>query len=191
MKYTPPGQVFPESLCHTAAGRMTTADTCQIVWAWDVIADQTTAGHKLSWLTILYEPTRECLALEVYRSVSATVTLDVLQRSVEQLGAPDCLRSDGSRHLTARLVRQWLKKKSIQLLVTEPGLPWENPQIEAFHRRMRDEFLDVELFGSLEEARRLTECWRYHYNHRRIHSTLDYLTPSEFARRRRKMRDNT
>jgi transposase InsO family protein len=90
----------------------------------------------LSWLTILDEPTRDCLALEVYRSVSTVVALDVLERSVEQLGAPDCLRSDGSRHLTARLVRQWLKKKSIQLLVTETGSPWENRHIEAFHRRM-------------------------------------------------------
>jgi len=191
MKYSPAEQLFPESRCHSPADETTVADRSQIVWAWDVIADQTTAGHKLSWLTILDEPTRDCLALEVYRSVSAMVALDVLARSVEQFGAPDCLRSDGSRHLTARLVRQWLKKKSVQLLVTEPRSPGENRHIEAFHRRMRDDFLDVELFGSLEEARRLTECWRYHYNHRRIHSALDYLTPSEFARRRRKMRDNT
>ena len=169
----------------SGAGKIEPIETGQVVWAWDVISDQTTAGHKLSWLSILNEATRECLALDVHRGISASVALSVLQQTAHHYGAPQCLRSDNSRHLTARKIRQWLSVMSIELAVGQPGSPWENARVEAFHRRMRDEFLNVDSFGSLEEARLLTARWQYHYNHRRAHSALDYLTPSEFARRLR------
>lgn len=41
------------------------------VWAWDFIHDRTTDGKALKWLTLVDEFTRECLALEVGRSLTA------------------------------------------------------------------------------------------------------------------------
>ncbi len=172
-----------------ATDPMVPADESRIVWAWDVIIDQTTSGHKLSWLSILDESTRVCLVLEVHRGISAKIAEEALKQALDVHEAPSCLRSDNSRHLTAQSIRKWLEQRSIELLVSQPGAPWENAHVEAFHGRMRDEFLNVHTFGSLEEARRLTERWQYHYNHRRAHSILGYMTPYEFAQRywKRKM----
>ncbi|WP_308317742.1 integrase core domain-containing protein, partial [Serratia marcescens] len=36
-------------------------------------------------------------------------------------------------------------------------------------------------FMSLEDARCKIEAWRIHYNQRRPHSALGWMTPSEFA----------
>ncbi|KAA0897345.1 transposase [Enterobacter hormaechei] len=36
-------------------------------------------------------------------------------------------------------------------------------------------------FMSLEDARSKIEAWRIHYNQKRPHSTLGWMTPSEFA----------
>jgi transposase InsO family protein len=47
--------------------------------------------------------------------------------------------------------------------------------------RLRDEFLNRELFLSMEEARWVIDRWQLDYNHRRIHSALNYQTPAAYA----------
>lgn len=59
----------------------------------------------------------------------------------------------------------------------------QNAYIESFNSRFRDEFLNLEVFGSLLEAKMLGEEHRYKYNHQRPHSSLGDLTPAEFASR--------
>lgn len=49
--------------------------------------------------------------------------------------------------------------------------------------RLRDECLNEHLFASLPEARRIIEAWRTDYNTLRPHTSLDGLTPTEFAAR--------
>jgi hypothetical protein len=56
----------------------------------------------------------------------------------------------------------------------EPGSPWENPFIESFNGRVRDELLNGEEFGSFLEA------WRVEYNTYRPPSSLGGLTPAEY-----------
>ena len=63
----------------------------------------------------------------------------------------------------------------------EPGCPWQNPFVESFHARVRDELLNGEQFACIAEARVLIDDWREHYNHPRPHSLLGMLTPAAFA----------
>lgn len=62
------------------------------------------------------------------------------------------------------------------------GAPWENGFAEAFHSRLRDEFLNVEAFATVREAKVLGGVWRSDYNERRPHGALGYRTPGEFGR---------
>ncbi len=48
---------------------------------------------------------------------------------------------------------------------------------------MRDELLEREVFANLKEAQVLAGDYREHYNYRRPHGALSYLTPVEFAAR--------
>jgi transposase InsO family protein len=63
-------------------------------------------------------------------------------------------------------------------LYIHPGSPWENGYIESFNGKLRDEFLDRELFYTLLEAKVLIERWRQHYTTRRPHSALGYRPPT-------------
>jgi putative transposase len=63
----------------------------------------------------------------------------------------------------------------------EPGSPWENPYVESFNGRVRDELLNVEEFTSLTVAQVVVEAWRIEDNTHRPHSALDGLTPAEYA----------
>ncbi len=67
------------------------------------------------------------------------------------------------------------------------GTPWpfrkaENPFIESFNVRLRDELLNVEEFASLVEAQVAVEAWRTEYHTYRPHSSLCGTTPAEYAR---------
>jgi transposase InsO family protein len=44
--------------------------------------------------------------------------------------------------------------------------------------RLRDEFLNGEIFYSMKEIRVLAERWRVHYNTIRPHSSLGYRPPA-------------
>jgi transposase InsO family protein len=63
----------------------------------------------------------------------------------------------------------------------EPGSPWQNPYVESFHSRVRDELLDVEEFSCLSEARVVIGDWREDYNQRRAHSSLGMKAHAQFA----------
>ena len=66
----------------------------------------------------------------------------------------------------------------------------ENGYIESFNGKFRDECLNENWFGSLPDARRIIEAWRVHYNERRPHSALGYLTPAQYAARGEALRSH-
>ena len=59
--------------------------------------------------------------------------------------------------------------------------PWEDAYCEWFNSRLRDEFLNLEIFTSELEAKVLSAAWRQDYNEARPHSALGDQTPAEFA----------
>jgi putative transposase len=66
----------------------------------------------------------------------------------------------------------------VKTLIIEPGSPWENGYVESFNGKLRDEFLDGEIFYTLREAKIMIEKWRRHYNEVRPHSSLGYKPPA-------------
>lgn len=78
----------------------------------------------------------------------------------------------------------WQQEHGVEWHYIAPGKPTQNGFIESFNGRLRDERLNEHLFTSLPEARRIIEGWRIDYNtQQRPHSSLDGLTPAEFATR--------
>jgi putative transposase len=151
------------------------------VWAWDFIHDRTGDGRPLKWLSIVDEYTRECLALEVDRSITAERVIEVLADLFAVRGVSQHIRSDNGPEFIAAAIRRWLRFARVETLYIEPGSPWENGYAESFQGRLRDELLAREEFADLAEARSLGTAWRLEYNHRRPHSSLGYQTPAEFA----------
>lgn len=151
------------------------------VWCWDFAFDRTTAGTTLKWLSIIDEHTRECLTLKVARGITAEDVIDTLAELFAMHGVPRCIRSDNGPEFIAQAIQKWLAQVGVQTLYIAPGSPWENGYAESFNSRLRDEFLAMEWFESCNVARRRTAAWREDYNHHRPHSSLGYVTPSEFA----------
>ena len=151
------------------------------VWCWDFVFDRTASGSQLKWLSIVDEHTRECLALKVARSITSQDVIDTLAELFAMRGVPRHIRSDNGPEFIATAIRHWLGQVGVTALYIEPGSPWENGYAESFHSRLRDEFLAMEVFENLPAARALTSAWREDYNRVRPHSSLGYMTPTEFA----------
>jgi transposase InsO family protein len=153
------------------------------VWTWDFFQDRTAGGKRLKWFALVDEYTRQCVCLEVRRSITAADVAAMLEQAICVHGVPEHVRSDNGPEFVARHVRGALGSMGVATLYIEPGAPWQNGYAESFGSRLRDELLNCELFTSLTEAQVLTHDWRHSYNTRRPHSSLGYMTPAAFAQR--------
>ena len=151
------------------------------VWTWDFIHDRTISGKPLKWFAITDEYTRECLALEVDRSITAEKVVGILVNLFISRGVPNHIRSDNGPEFIAEAIGEHTRRTGLEILYIEPGSPWENGYAESFFSRLRDELLNVEEFANLAEARWFARRRKEEHNKERPHSSLNYQTPEEFA----------
>lgn len=147
------------------------------------VFDQSLAGKRLKMLTLIDEFTREWLAVEVGISMTSERVRRILQRVCLEKGQPEIIRSDNGSEFIGKAVNDWLAKNSIEPLFIEPGKPWQNGKGESINGKIRDQCLSREWFSSVKEAQVVIEIWRKFDNQERPHSSLGYLTPSEFKSR--------
>ena len=155
-----------------------------VVWAMDFQFDTTADGRTVedAERDRRVHP-RECLAIEVDRSIDADHVVEVLDRLAVERGAPVFVRFDNGPEFIAHAVDDWCRFNGTGAMFIDPGSPWQNAWIESFNGRLRDELLNGWRFDSLLEARVIIEDWRLDYNTERPHSAHGDLTPTEFALR--------
>lgn len=111
------------------------------VWAIDFQFEQTMDGRTLKFLSVLYEYSRVCLAIHVGRSCKAVDMIDTIEELLNLYPAPTHLRMDSGPELIADPLQEWCTGSGSGTAYIEPGSPWENPFVESFNGRFRDEFL--------------------------------------------------
>jgi transposase InsO family protein len=129
-------------------------------------------------LNLIDEYTRECLMVRCERSWTSAKVISALAGVMVMKGIPEHLRSDNGPEFVARDLRKRLAATGAKTLYIEPGSPWENGYCESFNSKLRDEFLNGEIFYSLKELHVLAERWRVHYNTVRPHSSLGCRSPA-------------
>jgi putative transposase len=154
------------------------------VWTVDFLEDRTVSGQKLRVLTITDECTRESLAIEIAARMPATAVAATVSRVIAERGvAPGYLRSDNGLEFMAGALRGFLHQQGVATAYIERGSPWQNGLAESFHSRLRDEFLNAEVFLSVVEDQVRAGIWRCWYNEERPHGRLGYQRPREFTAR--------
>jgi putative transposase len=108
-------------------------------------------------MPIVDEYSRECLTIEVERSITAEDVVRTLGSLFERRGEPSFIRSDNGPEFIAEALKRWLEASGVRTLYIEPGSPWENAYSETFISRFSDELLKREVFTNLLEAKVLVE----------------------------------
>jgi putative transposase len=152
-------------------------------WSLDFVADTLVSGRRFRILTLVDDFTRECLGLVVDTSLTGLRVVRELDRIVDLRGCPRKIVSDNGTELTSNAILTWQQEHNVEWHYIAPGKPMQNGFVESFNGRLRDECLNEHLFTSLIEARQIIEEWRIDYNTNRPHSSLNGLTPTEFAAR--------
>lgn len=153
------------------------------IWSMDFVADALFDGRRLRALTIVDNYTRECLAIDVGQRLTGEDVANTLNRIKAQRGLPKTIKVDNGSEFISKAMDRWAYEHGVELDFSRPGRPIDNAKIESFNGRLREECLNAHWFLSLEDARRKIEAWRTFYNEVRPHTALNWLTPTEFARK--------
>jgi putative transposase len=108
-------------------------------WAMDFVHDTLAAGRRIRIFTVLEVYTRECLAAEAAANLEGEDVAAELDRVVADRGAPAVIQSDNGGEFTGRMLDLWAYGRGVRLDFSRPGKPTDNPVIESFHRRLRQE----------------------------------------------------
>lgn len=81
------------------------------VWTYDFLFDQTEDGRMLRFMPVVDEYTRECLALEVGRGLTAADAVRTLEQLIRERGEPRHMRSDNGPEFVAKAVRTYLEEQ--------------------------------------------------------------------------------
>lgn len=147
----------------------------------DFMSDSLADGRGFRLLNVVDDSFRECLAIEMDSSLPGHRVCRVLDRLVEERGAPERLVFDNGPECTSKVLDQWAYRHGFELVFFRPGKPIENAVVESFNGHFRDECLNLQWSTDLADARRTIERWRRDYNQLRPHSSLNNLPPVVLA----------
>ena len=150
-------------------------------WSMDFMSDQLADGRRIRVLNVLDDFSRRCLASEVDTSLPGLRVCRVLDVLVKSHGLPISLLLDNGPEFSGKALDEWAYRHSVRLDFIAPGKPTQNPYVESFNGKIRDECLNEHWFSNMADARRTLELWRQDYNTVRPHSGLNNLTPEQFA----------
>ena len=154
-------------------------------WAGDITYIPTRQG----WLYVavlmdLYS--RRIIGWAMGEQMTTTLTLSALEMALQQRPVPVGLlhHSDRGCQYGATLYQQRLVARGIRCSMSRPGNCWDNAVVESFFATLKTELCHARRDLTTEQAR--TEIFAYvegFYNRVRRHSTLGYLSPTEFEQR--------
>ena len=108
-----------------------------------------------------------------------------VQRALEKYpGVKPRLITDNGPQYISKDFAEYLKFAGLQHIRTSIAYPQSNGKIERYHRTIQEECIQSKSMINLEDARVLIAKFIDYYNHKRLHSSLFYLTPDDFLNNR-------
>lgn len=160
-------------------------DAPNLVW----VADITYIWTREGWLylaTVMDLFNRKIVGFNIDSTLSTELPLLALQRALT-LRSPDeglIHHSDQGSQYASKDYVDLLKEKHCKISMSRRGDCYDNACIESFHSTIKKELIYRKRFVTRDEAKMaVLEYIVSFYNEKRIHSTLNYLSPNDFERK--------
>lgn len=151
-------------------------------WSMDFVSDQLSNGRRFRVLNVVDDYSREMVGQLVSVSISGRQVARFLSLLIEQRGKPNKVICDNGTEFTSKAMFFWCKETGVSLGFIQPGKPTQNAFVESLNGKFRNECLNQHWFRTMDEARYEIDLWREHYNTIRPHSSLNYMSPVEYAK---------
>ncbi len=152
------------------------------VWASDLT--YLPAGAGFAYLVVVLDIyTREITGWNVSDSMESTQTEKALLQAVRRTpGELNSLvfHSDQGTQYCAQSIRDKLEMLHITQSMSRRGNCYDNAFVESFFHTLKNE-LGKPRFQNLQEARKIVFEYINWYNRERLHSSLDYMSPMNYA----------
>jgi putative transposase len=115
---------------------------------------------------------------EIRQSMKESDVEIVLQRAREKF--PDVtprIISDNGPQFIARDFKDFIRICGMTHVKTSPYYPQSNGKLERYHRTLKSDCIRPNTPLSLEDAQRVVCNFVGHYNNKRLHSSIDYVSP--------------
>ena len=144
----------------------------------------------LTWIHLRHEDVYLAVIMDVFtrsirgwhlgRSLDHGLTLEAL-RCALRTHCPEIHHSDQGVQYAAVAYTAELQARGIQISMAEVGQAWQNGYAERLIGTIKDEEVDLSDYEDYHDAlKQLGQFLDEVYMHKRIHSSLGYLTPAEF-----------
>ena len=152
-------------------------------WSMDFVSDRLSDGRPFRILNMMDDCSRELVGQVIGFSIGSQQVIRLLEQLIAERACPQGIVCDNGPEFTSKKIHFWSQDSGIKLHYIQSGKPTQNAFVESLNGKFRDNCLNQHLFRSLEQACHIIEQWRYHYNHERPHSSLNYMTPVAYATR--------
>ncbi len=116
-------------------------------------------------------------------SMDQSLTLTALSKGLEK-GCPEIHHSDQGVQYAAHEYVKLLQQHNVEISMAEVGQAWKNGYAERLMRTIKEEEVDLSEYRNFTEAyQQIEQLLEDVYMKKRIHSSLDYLTPDEYERK--------
>jgi len=153
------------------------------VWVADITYIPCREG-KLYLATILDLCTREIVGWRLNGNMETQLILDALKSAYQSRKPPKGLihHSDRGTQYASNVYRDQLVEYGMEASMSRTGNCYDNACAESFFSLLKKELIQGKRFKTKEEA--YNQIYRYieiFYNRKRIHSSIGYVSPVEFA----------
>lgn len=176
----------PTQVPRATKTKQSTVERPDTLWCTDMTKVYCGEDGWASMIAVIDAGSREIVGYRFSRRGRAVEAIDALEQAVIArygcLKSPVTLtlRSDNGSIFLAREFVKTAKRLGIHQEFTPRYSPEYNGSIERFFRTMKQECVWLRRFASFEEAEAALTEWVQHYNTRRLHSSLGYMTPQQW-----------
>ena len=150
------------------------------VWVADITFVR--LAHKFVYLAVIMDVfTRQICGWHLANTMDQSLTLHALQMAL-RVATPEIHHSDQGRQYAATAYVDLLNHAQVAISMADVGKAWQNGYAERVIRTIKEEEIDLSDYQDFHDAyQQISRFLSDVYNRKRIHSSLGYLTPTEFA----------
>ena len=146
-------------------------------------------GTFLFLISVLDGYTRFVLHHEVRHTMNEYDVQLTIQKAKEKfpLARPRIITDNGAQFISKEF-KQFIKDAEFTHVKTSVNYPQANGKIERYHRTISEECLRLKSPANLEDFKIYIEDYINFYNTKRLHASLNYLTPEDYLLGRKEER---